>query len=173
MGSTRRLGIIVAGVSGVLLVPILSIPDWFGLEYGGQVVAVPSEVTGDAWASYGFTDVVLLISALAAIVLAAIGVVLLATDRGLAALPTAASAIVTALGVASVVLIVISIISPPDVGSAVAVSGPGIENSRKIGVWLGLLTSIGVAVGGYMTMVEEAASPGDEPTHSAGRMGPQ
>jgi hypothetical protein len=155
MGSPRLLGVIVAGVSGVLLIPIMGILDWFGVKYGKGVVAVPSEVTGDAWVSYGFTDIVLLAAALAAIALAAVGVMLLATGRGLAALPAAASAIVTGLGVVSVVLIVISIISPPDVGSSVELDFPGIDNTLKIGVWLGLVAAVGIAAGGFMAMQEE------------------
>jgi hypothetical protein len=156
MDSAELRGVIVAGVSGLLLLLIMNIPDWFGIKYGAQVVAVPSEVTGDAWVSYGFTDVVLLVTSLAAIALA-----LLAVTRGPAGLPAAAIAVVTGLGIVSVALIVISIISPPDVGSSVDVSGPGIEHSRKIGVWLGAIAAAGVAVGGYMAMHEERTSLGD------------
>jgi hypothetical protein len=66
--------------------------------------------------------------------------------------PGLASSIVTGLGLLSVILVVISIISPPDLGFSA--SGPNIEHSRKIGVWLGLIAAAGVAVGGYMASQE-------------------
>jgi hypothetical protein len=82
--------------------------------------------------------------------LAAIGLVLLAAaERDVGRL---ASSIVAGLGLLSVVLVVISIISPPSLG--VDLSGPQIEHSRKIGVWLGLIAAAGVAAGGYMASQE-------------------
>ena len=75
------------------------------------------------------------------------------------------SAIVAGLGILSVVLIVISLISPPDFGANL--SGTGISHTRKIGVFLGLISAAAVAVGGYMAMQEEGTSFGDE----AGRFG--
>jgi hypothetical protein len=41
------------------------------------------------------------------------------------------------------------------------VSGPKIEHSRKIGVWLGLIAALGVAVGGYIGMQEQEAASGE------------
>jgi hypothetical protein len=165
MNGTKLWGAIVAGVSGAFLIPIMAIPDWFGLENKGALVAVPSAVTGNAWASYGFTDVVLFITALAAIGFGLLGLVLHVTERGRAGLPRAASAIVAGLGIVSVLLVVISIISPPDVGGAIDV--PSVEHSRKIGVWLGLIATAAIAVGGYVTM-QEGSSFGDDASHLGG-----
>ncbi len=153
----------VAGVSGILLILFMFIFDWFGFKFGAAVpVSLSAEVSGNAWGAYGFTDIVLFITALAAI-----GLVLLAASESEMGLPVAASAIVAGLGVLSVVLVIISIISPPDFGSGVDLSGTGIEHTRKIGVWLGLIAAAGVAVGGYMAMQEEGTSFGSE----AGRFG--
>ncbi|HEY7151708.1 MAG TPA: hypothetical protein VH391_08495 [Solirubrobacterales bacterium] len=138
----------IAGVSGALLIVIMFVFPWFAVKLGAGVVALPNERTRDAWSSYGFTDVVLLVTAVAAI-----GLVLLAAAGR--SRPTLASSLVAGLGLASVVLVVISIISPPTLGFA---SGPGIEHSRKIGVWLGLLAALGVAVGGYMAAQEDEPS---------------
>ena len=66
------------------------------------------------------------------------------------------SAIVAALGVISLVFVIISVISPPDFG--VNVSGTGVDHERKIGVWLGLLAVIGVTAGGFLAMQEEGTS---------------
>jgi hypothetical protein len=152
----------IAGVSGILLILFMFIFDWFGLKFsaGAGAFAVSAEGAKNAWGSYGFTDIVLFITALSAI-----GLALLAASEGEVGLPVAASAIVTALGVLSVVLIVISIISPPDLGANL--SGAGIDHTRKIGVFLGLISAAAVAVGGYMAMQEEGTSFSDE----AGRFG--
>ena len=149
----------VAGVSGVLLILFMFVFDWFGLKLGAEVVELPNEITGDAWASYSFTNWVLLITALAGI-----GLALLAAVRGSAGLPVAASAIVAGLGLLSVLLVIISIISPPDLGG-LDISGPGIDHTRKIGVWLGLIAAAGVAAGGYMAMQEEGTSSGPPPSN--------
>ena len=66
----------------------------------------------NAWGSYGFIDIVLFIT-----VAAAIGLALISASQTEVGLPVAASAIVAGLGILSVVLIIISIISPPDFGA--------------------------------------------------------
>jgi hypothetical protein len=147
----------IAGVAGILLILIMFIFDWFGLKFTGGVGAfgVSAEGAKNAWGSYGFTDIILFITGLAAI-----GLALVAASDAEVGLPVALSAIVTALGVLSLILVIISIISPPDFG--VNVSGTGIDHTRKIGVWLGLLSVIGVAVGGFLAMQEEGTSFGGE-----------
>jgi hypothetical protein len=143
----------IAGVAGILLILIMFIFDWFGLKFTAGVggFGVSAEGGRNAWGSYGFTDIVLFITALAAIALA----VMAASDSDVG-LPVALSAIVAALGILSLILVVISIISPPDFG--VNVSGTGIDHERKIGVWLGLLAVIGVTAGGFLAMQEEGTS---------------
>ena len=148
----------IAGGSGIALILIMFIFKWFGLKAG--VGGFAFEGSRNAWGSYGFIDIVLFITVVAAVGLAAIK----ASDADLG-LPVAASAIVAGLGVLSVVLIIISIISPPDFGADL--SGTGIDHTRKIGVWLGLIAAIGVAYGGWRAMQEEGTSFGDE----AGRFG--
>jgi hypothetical protein len=142
----------VAGVSGILLILFMFVFKWFGLKFTGGVGTFGVSVEGsrNAWGSYGFIDIVLFVTALAAI-----GLALLAASEGEIGLPVAASAIVAGLGILSVVLIVISIISPPDFGVD---AGSGLDHTRKIGVWLGLIAAAGVGVGGYMAMQEEGTS---------------
>jgi hypothetical protein len=147
----------IAGLAGVLLILIMFIFDWFGLGISGapqQVAGIPTEVTGNAWDSYGFTDIVLLVTALAAIALA-----LTAASDAEVGLPVALSAIVTALGVLCLILVLISIISPPDFG---APDLEGLDHSRKIGVWLGLIAVAAVTIGGFLAMQEEGTSFGGE-----------
>jgi len=143
----------IAGVAGVLLILIMFIFDWFGLKFtaGAGGFGFSAEGGRNAWGSYGFTDILLFITALAAIALA----VTAASDSEVG-LPVAMSAIVAALGVISLVFVIISVISPPDFG--VNVSGTGVDHERKIGVWLGLLAVIGVTAGGFLAMQEEGTS---------------
>src|SRR3989442_1642032 len=104
MDVTRlRRGEQIAAISGFALILIMFIFDWFGLKYGGL------EATRNAWGAYGFTDIVLFITALAAI-----GLAYLSASRQRLNLPVALSAIVTALGILSLILIIISLISPPN-----------------------------------------------------------
>jgi hypothetical protein len=146
----------IAGISGILLILIMFIFDWFGLGLSGNIqgFAFGGEVTHNAWGSYGFTDIVLFITGLAAI-----GLALLAASDAEVGLPVALSAIVTALGILSLILVIISIISPPDFG---APDISGLDHSRKIGVWLGLIAVAAVTVGGYLAMQEEGTSFGGE-----------
>jgi hypothetical protein len=156
----------ITGIAGALLILIMFIFDWFGpkgaTDLGGT----------NAWESYGFTDIVLFLTALAAIALA-----LLATSDADVGLPVALSAIVTALGILSVILVVISIISPPDYEvpgvAGTALNGGEIEASVKIGVFLGLLGALGVMVGGYLSMQEEGTSfAGEADRFRGGGTGP-
>ena len=143
----------IASVSGIALILIMFIFDWFGLKAG--VAGFTAEGSRNAWGSYGFIDIVLFIT-----VAAAIGLALISASQTEVGLPVAASAVVAGLGILSVVLIIISIISPPDFG--VDLSGTGIDHTRKIGVWLGLIAAIGVAYGGWRAMQEEGTSFGDQ-----------
>ena len=88
------------------------------------------------------------------------GLALISASQTEVDLPVAASAVVAGLGILSVVLIIISIISPPDFG--VDLSGSGIDHTRKFGVWLGLIAAVGVAYGGWRAMQEEGTSFGDQ-----------
>jgi hypothetical protein len=141
----------IAGVAGIILLLIMFIFDWFGLGIGGSVQGFTfGEVSRNAWGSYGFTDIVLFLTALAAI-----GLALMAASDAEVGLPVALSAIVTALGVLSVILVVISLISPPDFG---APDVSGLDHSRKIGVFLGLIAVAAVTIGGFLSMQEEGTS---------------
>ncbi|MEK6271291.1 MAG: hypothetical protein AABM42_01410 [Actinomycetota bacterium] len=144
----------IAGVSGIALILIMFIFDWFGLK--ADVSGFTAEGSRNAWGSYGFIDIVLFIT-----VAAAIGLALISASQTEVGLPVAASAVVAGLGILSVVLIIISIISPPDFGADL--SGSGIDNTRKIGVWLGLIAAIGVAYGGWRAMQEEEGASFGEP----------
>ena len=147
----------VAGISGILLILFMFVLSWFGIKVGPPILAPGIEVEhlANAWDSYGVTKVVLLVTGVGAV-----GLALLALFGREGRLLNAASAIVAGLGLASVALIVISIINPPDFVAGIEGSGRGFEQSRQIGVWLGLIAAVGVAAGAYMATHEQETTSG-------------
>ena len=110
---------------------------WFGFDLGSAAqdianslgVSVNVDVPNanfNAWESYDFIDLILLLTVIAAVSAAIMSA--LATD---VALPVAASALVAGLGILSIVLILFRIIDP--VGDA----------GRKYGICLGLIAAPG------------------------------
>jgi hypothetical protein len=142
--STTVTGYTVAGISGLALIVVMLLFAWFGLPNAGGIDAMKS-----------FHDWVLfflIFTAFAGMALALIGAAGTRVD-----LPVTLSAITTVLGVISLVILIIYLISPPSfsVGALGSVS-----LDRKIGIWLGLITTAGVALGGYMAMQEEGTTVG-------------
>jgi hypothetical protein len=145
----------IAGVAGILLILIMFIFDWYSVKVTG--ISVPNS-GANAWDAYSFIDIVLFITALAAIALT-----LLAASDAEVGIPVAASAIVTLLGILSVILIIFRIIDKPgDTGAASALVGGSVTVSLEAGVFLGLIAAAGIAVGGYLAMQEEGTSFGGE-----------
>lgn len=143
----------LAGASGIALLLLMSLLDWFNVDVGGGFADIDTGV--NAWTAFSFIDIVLFLTALAAIALAVI-----AATRTSVNLPVALSAVVAGLGILSVLLILFRIISPPDGGAG----DFGIDVGRSIGVFLGLIAASGVAAGGWLAMQEEGATFTDRPT---------
>lgn len=147
--SRLRRGEQIAGASGIALLLIMFIFDWFTVEAAG---GLGPSFGGNAWDTMEIIRFILLITALAAIALAVISATQSKVD-----MPVALSAITAGLGILSVVLIIFRIISPPDGGV-----GDLIDVGRAIGVFLGLIAAAGVAYGGYLAMQEEGTSFSDQ-----------
>jgi hypothetical protein len=154
-----RTGELIAGIAAVVLFIVMFLP-WFGYDVGGAVAAnlgvsvdVP-DVNFNAWESFDFIDLVLMLTVLVAVGLA----VATATARTVA-LPVAASAIVTGLGILSTVLVLYRLINPPA------------DASRKLGVFLGLIAAAAVAYGGWRSMQEEGTTFGDQADRLQDRAG--
>jgi hypothetical protein len=144
--STTVTGYTLAGISGVALILVMLLFAWFGFPNAGGIDAFKS-----------FHDWVLfflIFTAFAGMALALLGRAGTRVD-----LPVTLSAIATALGTVSLIVLIIYLISPP----SFSVSGFGsVGLDRKVGIWLGLIATAGVAIGGYMAMQEEGASIGDQ-----------
>jgi hypothetical protein len=144
-----RTGEKIAGASGVALILIMFIFDWFSVSAEG---GIGPSFGGNAWEVFGGIDIVLFLAALAGIALAAMALTQSNVD-----IPVALSAITAGLGVLATVLVLFRIISPPDGGLDDLV-----DVGRSIGVFLGLIAAAGVAYGGWTAMQEEGTSFGDQ-----------
>jgi hypothetical protein len=155
-----RTGELIAAVSAVALFIIMFLP-WFGvggvagealeqaqdLGFAGEV-----ETSANAWESFDFIDLVLLVT-----IVIAVGLAVATMAAQTVALPVAASAITAGLGVLSTLLILYRIIDPPG------------DADRKFWVFLGLIAAAGIAYGGWRAMQEEGTSFGGEADRVRGR----
>jgi hypothetical protein len=123
--------LIAAGSAAALLI-IMFLP-WFGIPFA----------TFNAWESFDFLDLVLLVT-----ILVAIGLAVATAVAQTVAVPVVASAITAGLGIISTVLILYRVIDP--VGAA--------DVSREYGLFLGLIAAAGIAYGGWRAMEEEESS---------------
>jgi hypothetical protein len=147
-----RTGELIAGVAGVALFIIMFLP-WFGVDFGiGSAVQqaedlgfdvpdVSTSVSFNAWESFGFIDIILLLTVLVSVGLA----VATATSRDVG-LPVAASALTAGLGILSTILIIYRLLDTP------------FDADRKFGVFLGLIAAAAIAYGGWRSMQEEGTT---------------
>ncbi len=142
-----RTGEKIAGASGIALLLIMFIFDWFTVDIG-----LGASVGGNAWDTMELIRFILFLAALAGIGLAA-----MSATQSQVNMPIALSALAAGLGGLSVLLVLFRIISPPDGGA-----GDLIDVGRGIGVFLGLIASAGVAYGGWTAMQEEGTSFSDQ-----------
>jgi hypothetical protein len=144
----------IAGIAGLVLLVDLWFK-WYGVKVsggGGLLKGFSIGVSANAWQSFGFIDIVLFLVALIAIGVA----VLRALDR-LPEMPYPPATLLTLAGGLAVLLILFRIIDTPVDTQGVQ----GIDVTRKIGVWLGLLSAAALTYGGWRAMQESGASFAD------------
>jgi hypothetical protein len=127
----------LAGIAGLILILVMFLFAWYGIpEFAGA----PSFPGADAFdALDDWVNIILVFTAFSAMALALFG-----SDVSRAPIPL--STITTVLGGISSIVLLIYLISPPD------------ELDRKIGIWLGLVSAVAIALGGYLAMQEEGTS---------------
>jgi hypothetical protein len=183
-------GELIAGLAGVALLVIMLAVDWYGINV--LLIAEgdpdPDVVRGDvargegaglnwvealtrnAFQAFTVIDLVLLLTALAAVALP------LWSALGRPATgPIRPGATVAALGAVAFVLIAFRLIDLPDLEIAIPPEAGGgsirvsetdgmYEVTRKVGPWLGLVPAALIAYGGYLSMRHPASAPrGDAP----------
>jgi hypothetical protein len=134
----------IAAGSGVVLF-IAMFLSWFGApsnDFTNALGAAGVDTTLNAWQSFDFIDLFLLLTAVVAVGAAAAKAADARVDFPL-------SSIVTVLGAISTILVLYRIIDPP--GSL----------DRKFGVFLGLILAALLTYGGWLAMQDEGASFGD------------
>jgi hypothetical protein len=161
--SRVRAGELIAGISGVALFVFMFFK-WFGVEgaeiqtpAGGIQVSPTTEGSVTAWSAFDFIDIVLLLA-----VIAAVGLVVLSAAQASVNLPVAASAITAGLGIFATLLVLYRIIDPPDLGLE------GLDVTRKVGVFLGVVACAGIGIGGWLAMQEEGTTFGGEADRLSG-----
>jgi hypothetical protein len=157
-------GELIAGLAGVALFVIMFV-EWYGVNVfvieEGEPGLLPVEaLTRSAFQAFTVIDLVLLLTALAAVALpfwSALG----RPATG----PLRPGAIVAALGGLAFALIAFRLISLPDL----FITAPGgqsghvgddegvAEVTRKVGPWLGLVPAALIAYGGYLSMRDRAS----------------
>ena len=146
-----RQGEQIAAIAAIVLLLDMFIFKWFGLKVSASTPlgGFSAEGSKNAWGSYGFIDIILFITVLAALGMAYLRAADLELD-----LPVAASVIVAVLGALSTLLIIYSLINPPDFGADVS----GIDHTRKIGAFIGLIAAAALTYGAYRAMQDEGTS---------------
>jgi len=144
----------IAGGSAIALFVFMFF-NWFGAEVsgvGGFSGTVSGEA-GNAWDTLDFIPIVLLVTVIAALVMAGLRLADSAYEP-----PVPMSTIVTVLGVISVLLVLFRIVVPPTFASF---GGVSVDATLSVGIFLGLIAAGGIAYGGYSTMREEGITFGD------------
>lgn len=155
---TLGRGALIAGISGVLLF-IFMFFGWYGApdvvdeaveqaQQAAEALGVDApgieetDTTVNAWESFDFTDLILFLA-----VIVSVGLAIMTLVGASASLPVAGSALTCGIGALAFLFVLYRTIDPP---------ADGLD--REIGLWLGLLATAGIAVGGYLGMQEEGTS---------------
>lgn len=140
-----ELGTLLAGLGGVLLLISLFL-DWYGPEEG--------EGGATAWESFELVDLLLAALALAALYVVA------RRFSGPDGWPTISEPTARALGVAALVLVVVSLIDHPPLLQA---AGGDVE--PEVGLWLALAGALLMTLGGFLGRVRiSVVTAAPEPT---------
>jgi hypothetical protein len=148
----------IAGGAAIALLLIMFIFKWFGIEVEGNVAGFDfgGSTSWNAWASFSFIDIILLIT-----ILTTLGMVYMRSSDTNADLPVSISVVVTALGALSTLLVIFRIISPPDFDISGGFDPTGTvdyNSTREIGAFLGLIAVAALTYGGYRAMEEDGTS---------------
>jgi hypothetical protein len=143
--SKISFGEMVAGASGVALFLFMLLP-WYGAS--ASVGGFSASVSASAWEAFSFIDILLFLVAAVAI-----GLVVARATGNLPDLPQPPGLIVAGAGAFALVLILFRLLVVPDGG----VDVEGVDFSRKIGIFLGLIAAAGITFGGWTAMNERAS----------------
>lgn len=144
-------GLKLAGGSAVLLFIVMFFP-WFGASvegFGGAGL----DARATAWQAFEVIDIVLFLIVAAVVLLVAMA----AIERS-ASLPVEAGTVITILGAIALLLIFYRFLDTP------------FDLDRRYGLFLGILLSAGIVVGGRMAMVEAGTTFADARSDVGGQV---
>ncbi len=150
------------GLSGLLLVIALLVP-WYTHDVLTSFGPRPSLDSQNAFEALAVADLILLVVALAGIGLA----VTTAAEKTVA-VPIAYASLLCAAGVVAVVIVLLHLGSSPDPGQSVPPE-TRVETGTAAGVYLALVSSIGIFAGSLLAMRDERLSKGSRLTDGTGR----
>lgn len=141
-----RVGEGIAGLSGLVLAVVLFLP-WY--DAGAATVS--------AWEAYAVVDVLLAIAAVLGI-----GLLVLTATHPSVSITIAADALITIVATVIALVVVVRVLNLPG----------GVESAPDAGraafAWLGLVATVGVAVGAAVAMRDERPSKPGHPTDATG-----
>lgn len=143
--SRVSFGEMIAGASGVALFIFLFLP-WYGAK--ASVGGFSASTSASAWEAFSFIDILLFLVAVVAV-----GLVVARAAGSVPSLPQPPGLIIAVAGAIAVLLILFRLISVP--GPDVNIDG--IDVTRKIGIFLGLIAAAGITFGGWTAMNERAS----------------
>jgi hypothetical protein len=117
-----------------------------------------ADTSANAWQAFSFIDLILFVC-----IVGIVAMVIAQMAGAAVSMPVSPGQIMVGLGVLAFLLILFRLIFTPDPGGDFEAAGVDVDVdvSRKIGLFLGLLASIGMAIGGWLSMQEEGSSFGD------------
>jgi hypothetical protein len=137
----------IAGGAGIALLIVMFLP-WY--DVSAEFSGFSASESGNAWEVFSFIDLVLFVTAVAAIAVA-----VLAAQNRTAALPVPPGQLLLGLGALATLLVLFRIISVPDGG----VDVDGVDVGRSFGVFLGLICAAAIAYAGKLMSDEDTRSP--------------
>jgi hypothetical protein len=154
-------GELIAGIAGLVLLIDLWFK-WYGVKVsgaGGVLKNFSIGVSATAWQAFGLIDIILFLVALIAI-----GVAVMRALNRMPDMPyPPATLIAVAGGIALLLILFRTISTPVDTGGV-----DGIDVTRKIGLWIGLLSAAALTYGGWRAMQDAPATFGSGPGGGGG-----
>ncbi len=151
LGRLRR-GEWIAGAAAVVLLASMFLLPWYRVTSGsgasGSQFLHPTTV--DGWQALTTIRWLML-----ATIVASFALVSFQASRRAPAIPVTMSLIVTVLGILTVLTLIVRVL----------IDLPGLVGnvSARTGAYVGLLSAIVIACGGYVSLRQEGIAPGDEP----------
>jgi hypothetical protein len=141
--SKLSVGDQIAAASGIALLIVMFLP-WYGVD--ASVGGFSISASANAWEALSFIDLLLFVVAVVAI-----GV---PVGRATGSLPEdiPGPLLILVAGALGVLLVLFRLIDLPT-----PAGGAGIDFGRKIGIFLGLIATAGIAYGGWRANAEHAA----------------